>query len=59
MKRLEYETVDDIRGLNRSEYRNMPSECAYCAYKNRPSSSGDTCNGCCMQNYNSAKITKR
>jgi hypothetical protein len=35
------------RQIDRSEYRNMTSNCAYCAYKYKPSMSmSTTCAGC-------------
>lgn len=55
MKGLKYETIDDLRSINRSQYRNMPSDCAYCGYRNRPSSSRDSCSSCCHTNYNTSK----
>lgn len=59
MKGLKYEIIDDIRSINRSPLRNMPSNCDYCGYKNRPSSSGDTCSSCCRINYNPSKIVNK
>lgn len=59
MRGLEYEVIEDLRSIDRSQYRNMSSDCDYCGYRNRPSASGATCNSCCHQNYNSSKNSKR
>lgn len=59
MRGLKYEVIDDIRNINRSSFRNLPSDCAYCGYRNRPSSSGDTCSSCCHTNYNISKNNNR
>lgn len=59
MRGLEYEITNDLRSIDRSQDRNMPSDCAYCGYKNRPSSSGDSCSECCHINYNSSNTSKR
>ena len=36
----------NLRGIDRSLYRNMPSKCIYCAYMSRPSSYGTMCTMC-------------
>ncbi len=59
MRGLEYEINNDLRSIDRSQDRNMPNDCAYCGYRNRASSSGDSCSECCHMNYNSSKTSKR
>jgi predicted Zn-ribbon and HTH transcriptional regulator len=44
-----YESAEDSRALNRSTLRNMPSECANCGYRLKPSSSVDQCSKCILR----------
>ena len=59
MRALEYEVTEDLRSIDRSQYRSLPSDCVYCGYRSRPSSSVDSCCSYCHTNYNKLKISKR
>lgn len=55
MRADRYRDEEDIHALNRSPFRNLPSDCRYCGYRNLPSSSiGGGCE-CCSMHYNSKK----
>lgn len=47
-----YNNIDlESRDIQRSNFRNLPENCMYCAYRFKPSSSCDSCATCWGKTY--------
>jgi hypothetical protein len=59
MTRMNYQyDAFEVRKLDRSPFRNMPSSCQYCGYRYSSSLSGNGCTGCTLKSVNNTTENK-